>query len=186
MPAIKSAQPPCHKKIEDDSSPQAFRHSKRGWFQHRQTLQAEQRIRSQHERPDFLQVRKRKAKRLNHGGYINLSFNPPDLRKIPRLRGKPAGPLPEGGLGLDIREQRSRNQSKNRIEIWFSRLRQNTCSDVNLIHTESGNCRLACRPDNSIGLSRIDKALGGAGQSLCHAERESQINRQRKPRPRSE
>ncbi len=90
-----------------------------------------------------------------------------------------AGPLPEGGFGVDVGEERGGDLSEERVEIRGGGLRQGTGADIDFGDGVVGAGCLAEWPEEGIVLSGGGEALGGGCETARHAEREAEVDCER-------
>ena len=106
------------------------------------------------------------------------------LRNRTSRRRQPARPLPECRLGFDIGEQRPGNRAPGCANVRIGRLRKRPVPHLHCSIVIPGHNRLGRRPQQRILLAESHEALPRRRQLLRHAQRQTQIDRQGKPRPR--
>ncbi len=132
-------------------------------------------------RPDFLQICKCQPERLNHGCNIHAAINRRRGGECTLIGEKPARPLPECGLFLDVCEQGASNQGKDGVDVGLCRLRQNTTSRIDLLNIQARDHSFADGPDNRVRLIGICQLLSDGGKPLSHSQGKGHIDGEGEP-----
>ena len=153
----------------------------------RELLEAEQGLRRQDERPDLVQVGVGEAEGVEHGlddrGLVS-SIDGCDRCRLSGWVVRDA--LPEGGLGVDVGEERAGDVGEEGVEIGDGWRRDGAVSRVDLGDGVAGDGGLGDRPDEGVVLTDGGVALGGGGEALGHAGGEGEVDGEREARARAE
>jgi hypothetical protein len=177
--AIDGAETIGEDEVVDDAGPEVVGHAE-GFGRHDgELLEAEERVGRQDEGPDLVEVGVGEAEGVEHGGDVGRLLGGGGGLGDGRRGLDGAGPLPEGGFGVDVGEERGGDLSEERVEIRGGGLRQGTRADIDFGDGVVGGGCLAEWPEEGVVLSGGGEALGGGCETPCHAEREAEVDCQR-------
>jgi len=172
-------------EVVDDARPEIVGHAKVFGLCGREFFEAQERVGRQDEGPDLVEVGVGETEGIEHGRYVRRLGDGGGLREELCGLGA-AGALPEGGFGVDVGEERARDEGEETVEVAICRLRQGAWRDLHLGYGEVGDSCFGQRPEQGVVLCGGCVALRRGGEASCHAEREAEIDSEWKAGARAE
>ena len=173
-------------EVVDDAGPEVVGHTEAFGLHDGELLEAEERVGRKDEGPDFVQVGVGETEGVEHGGDVGRRLGDGDGLRDGLGGLSAAGPLPEGGPGVDVGEEGAGDLSEERVEVRDDGLRQGASADVDFGDGAISRRCLVEWPEESIILSGGDGALRGNCEAPRHAEREADVDGEREARARAE
>ena len=176
--AINGAETEGENEVVDDAGPEIVGHAESLGRRESESFEAEERVRREDEGPDLVEVGVGETKGFEHGCDVGrLGDGGGECDGLEGLDG--ARSLPEGSLGVDVGEERRGDLSEEGVDVESGGLRQRARADVDLGDAAVGDGRFVERPEDCVVLAAGGESLGDGGESLGHAEGETDVDGER-------